>query len=180
MGSPRANPATSSAALDLATFSFTPLARCPSSPRSRLTAPSSAVGFTLVELLIAVVIVAVGLLAVALLQTQALRHNHSALQQSEIQMLAQALLDLARSDAVAARNGAYNLGRLCTPPTATAPEAQMLAALHARLTAALGPAAAPCLELSCDAAGRCRATLEWREPRARLSERRTLELRTQL
>lgn len=55
-------------------------------------------GFTLIEVLIAMVIIAIGLMAIAALQYKAVKYNHDAYLRSQLNVLAFDLLDRMRID----------------------------------------------------------------------------------
>lgn len=76
-------------------------------------------GFTLVEVLVAVVILSVGLLGLAGMQTRGLRANHSAWLRSEATILAYDMLDRMRANRENARAGNYNLALGDASPTGT-------------------------------------------------------------
>jgi type IV pilus assembly protein PilV len=66
-------------------------------------------GFTLVEVLIAVLVLAIGLLGLAGLQASSLRFNNDAQLRSQATMLAYDISDRMRANSTAASNGAYDL-----------------------------------------------------------------------
>ncbi|CAI8877083.1 type IV pilus modification protein PilV [Methylocaldum szegediense] len=66
-------------------------------------------GFTLLEVLVAILVLAIGLLGLAGLQVAGLRADHSAFHRSQATMLAYDILDVLRANRQDARNGAYNL-----------------------------------------------------------------------
>lgn len=66
-------------------------------------------GFTLLEVLVAVVILSVGLLGLAGLQAQSLRANQSALFLSQANLLAYDIVDQLRANRDAARSGDYDI-----------------------------------------------------------------------
>ncbi|EAR20898.1 type IV pilus modification protein PilV [Nitrococcus mobilis] len=66
-------------------------------------------GFTLLEVLIALLILSVGLLGVAGLQLTGLRSNHSAYLRSQATILAYDLLDRLRANRAQAQAGGYNI-----------------------------------------------------------------------
>lgn len=66
-----------------------------------------AAGFTLLEVLIAVLVLAVGLLGMAGLQTQALRYNHSAYLRSQAVQLTYDMADRMRANLPAFEDGDY-------------------------------------------------------------------------
>lgn len=73
------------------------------------TAPPRQAGYTLLEILIAVVVLAIGLLGVAGLQTTSLQNNQSAGQVSQATFLAMDIFERMRANAEEARNGNYDL-----------------------------------------------------------------------
>jgi len=75
-------------------------------------------GFTLVEVLVAVVILSIGLLAVAGLQTNSMRSSNNALYRSQAVLCAEDILDRMRANVDLARNGAYDIALAVAAPTA--------------------------------------------------------------
>lgn len=65
-------------------------------------------GFTLIEILVALVILSVGLLGVASLQVQGLRNNQSAYLRSQATLLAYDMADRMRTNSDSAIAGSYN------------------------------------------------------------------------
>ena len=75
--------------------------------------PQTARGFTLIEVLVALVIFAIGLLGLAGLQSQSLKFNYSAFLRSQASLLAYDILDRMRANpdqAIAKGGFAYNIG----------------------------------------------------------------------
>ena len=66
-------------------------------------------GFTLLEVLIAVVILSVGLLGLAALQATSLKSNHASLTRSQIAILSYDMVDRMRANMPAVRLGDYDL-----------------------------------------------------------------------
>lgn len=66
-------------------------------------------GFTLLEVLIAVVILSVGLLGLAALQATSLEHNKNSMIRSQIAILGYDMIDRMRANAPAVTAGNYNL-----------------------------------------------------------------------
>ncbi len=71
--------------------------------------PSRQQGFTLIEVLVAVVVLAIGLLGLAGLQATAVRSNGSAYMRSQATVLAYDIADRMRVNRQAALNAAYDL-----------------------------------------------------------------------
>ncbi|HEU4623253.1 MAG TPA: type IV pilus modification protein PilV [Steroidobacteraceae bacterium] len=91
-------------------------------------------GFTLVEVLVALVVLSIGLLGIASLQLSSLRWNHGASKRSQATLLAYDILDRMRANPTAARQGEYSTGG--TPGTVATAD---LAAWRNNITASLGP-----------------------------------------
>lgn len=72
-------------------------------------------GFTLIEIMVAVIILSIGLLGLAALQTTGLRNNHSAYYRSQATFLAYDIADRMRANRAAAVAGDYNLDVDATP-----------------------------------------------------------------
>jgi type IV pilus assembly protein PilV len=144
----------------------------------QLSPLTRASGFTLLEVLIAVLVLAIGLLGMASLQVAGLRNNQSAYYRSQATQLAYDMADRMRANPVGLNNGNYNnqapTNENCVTSTCSA--AQMagydLAEWTAELTAQLpsgagvvcidgtpndGTAAAP----ACDNAGAVYAIKVW-------------------
>ena len=65
-------------------------------------------GFTLIEVLIAIVVLAIGLLGLAGLQASSLKNNTSAYTRSQAQLLAYDMLDRLRANREGVINGSYD------------------------------------------------------------------------
>lgn len=72
-------------------------------------------GFTLIEVMVAVVVLSIGLLGLAALQTTGLRNNHSAYYRSQATFLAYDITDRMRANRAAATAGSYNLALDAAP-----------------------------------------------------------------
>ncbi|MDO8940042.1 MAG: type IV pilus modification protein PilV [Methylicorpusculum sp.] len=77
-------------------------------------------GFTLIEVMIAMVIMAVGLLGLAGLQATGLRNNQSAYNRSQATQLAYDMSDRIRANSINARNFATSVYATVTPPSSAA------------------------------------------------------------
>lgn len=66
-------------------------------------------GFSLLEVLIALLILSIGLLGIAALQTVSLRSNHGAYQRSQATFLAYGIIDSIRANRDAALNDGYDI-----------------------------------------------------------------------
>lgn len=142
-------------------------------------------GFSLIEVLVAVLVLGVGLLGIAALQTQAVKTNHSAMQRSQAVMLAYFMLDAMRANKAAAQAGSYNLGSLAPDtPVCTAPaEADLVTHDQAKwfeyLKENLGDAATTCGLIACDTSS-CTVKVFWDDSRAGGSSAQVIEVRSQL
>ena len=65
-------------------------------------------GFSLIEVLIAIVVLSIGLLGLAGLQTASLKSNNSAYQRSQASIMANEILDRMRANRVGIQAGFYN------------------------------------------------------------------------
>ncbi len=93
----------------------------PFGPQRRARAPVGNDGFTLIEVLVAVLLLSIGLLGLAALQTSSLRNNGSALMRSHATLMANDVLDMMRAD-VSPNNpnyGAYVTDYTTAAPTGT-------------------------------------------------------------
>lgn len=94
-------------------------------------------GFTMIEMLVAVLIVSIGLLGVAGLQVYGLSTNHSAYLRSQATFLAYDITDRMRANDTAARAGSYNIAYADAAPSggdvAATDLQQWLAALNQAL-----------------------------------------------
>jgi len=77
-------------------------------------------GFTLIEVLVAVLVLAIGLLGIAGLQAAGLQMNNSAYQRSQAAALTQDMADRARANTEGYQSGAYNVGDPTTGLSETA------------------------------------------------------------
>ena len=66
-------------------------------------------GFTLIEVLVALLVLSIGLLGIAGLQLSSVRDNHSAYLRTQASVLANDILDRMRANRTAFRNGSYDL-----------------------------------------------------------------------
>lgn len=89
------------------------------SARSGLAPPlGCARGFSMVEVLIALVVTSIGLLGLAALQVTSLKINHSAYLRSQATEMAHDMADRMRANRIAATSGNYNLA-YATDPSGT-------------------------------------------------------------
>ena len=123
-----------------------------------------ALGFTLLEVLVALLVLAFGFLAVAGIQLRALKTNFSSAQKSQATMLSYLILDAMRANRDQALAGAYNIPTTCTVPTGSTLVLADQSYWLQKAKAALG--ASTCAAITCDTAGNCTVTLQWDDSRA--------------
>ena len=81
-------------------------------------------GFTLVEVLVALLVLAVGLLGVLGLQVRGMANNHNAMLRSQASQFAYEMLDMMRANRSAAISGQYDIGLEDVPPNTALTQAQ--------------------------------------------------------
>jgi len=74
-------------------------------------------GFSLIEVLIAVLILAIGLLGMAQMQANGMRSTHGAYLRTQATLLSGDILDSMRANLTAARRGDYNIDNYGDTPT---------------------------------------------------------------
>lgn len=121
-------------------------------------------GFSLIEVLVALLVLSVGLLGLAALQTVALKSNHSAYHRSQATFLAYDMLDRMRANRNAAMAGDYNIAMNESPASGTTVAAQDLTDWINNDVAQYIPSGDGAI--SCDANGLCTVTVQWDESRA--------------
>jgi type IV pilus assembly protein PilV len=136
-------------------------------------------GFSLIEVLVAVLVLAIGLLGVAALQINATRANQSAELRSQASMLAYFMLDAMRANRDAALAGSYNLAEwTCTPPSGgTLPQKDQGYWLQ-KAQAVLGTTT--CGAIACDGTGNCTVKLRWDDSRAGGASNQVIEVKSRL
>ncbi|VXB45232.1 Type IV pilus modification protein PilV [Luteimonas sp. 9C] len=138
-------------------------------------------GFSMIEVLIAIVVLAIGLLGFALLQTTNLRYTQSANNRTMATNLAYSLLDQMRSNRLSAAQytSAGFATAACTAPAGNDAVSQGIANWRCQVLNALGPSAQA--TVTYDASGEATVTLSWGERSAIASEDTTeFTARTQL
>jgi type IV pilus assembly protein PilV len=76
-------------------------------------------GFTLLEVLVAMVVLSIGLLGLSGLQTSSLRNNHSAFLRSQATLVSNDIIDRMRANRDSAINGDYDIAYAATPTSST-------------------------------------------------------------
>jgi type IV pilus assembly protein PilV len=143
------------------------------STASRKSAP----GFTLVEVLVALVVLSIGLLGIASLQLSSLRWNHGASKRSQATLLAYDILDRMRANPIAARNGEYSTGG--TPAAvATADLTQWASNIAATLGAGATGAVDP--PVASGTTATFKITISWTDSKDPTDPPLTFDFRSQL
>ncbi len=79
---------------------------------------NKAEGFSLLEILIAIIILSIGMLGLAALQAASLKTNHGAYHKTQATYLAYDMVDRLRANKQAAMNGNYNILEAAAKPAA--------------------------------------------------------------
>jgi type IV pilus assembly protein PilV len=78
--------------------------------------PAGVGGFTLLEVLVALVVLSVGLLGLSGLQTSSLRNNHSAFLRSQATLVSSNIIDRMRANRASAMDGDYDIAYDASAP----------------------------------------------------------------
>ena len=78
-------------------------------------------GFSLIEVMVAVLVLSIGILGLAALQATALRNNQSALERSQGVVNTYSMVDAMRANVDSARAGEYVMSQTCAVPAAVSP-----------------------------------------------------------
>ena len=138
--------------------------------------PNNSAGFTLIEVLIAVLVLGIGLLGVAAMQAVSLQSNLGSMERSQAVIGSYSIFDAMRSNQVAARAGGYNIPMTCNTPASAGLIGNDL---NTWLGVAPNPAtldpgrglkgtlgASACGQIAC-AAAVCTVTVQWSDERNR-------------
>lgn len=120
-------------------------------------------GFSLVEVLVALLIVSMGLLGIVALQSLALRNTGSSMERSQAVIQTYSYLDVLRANRDQALISALDMDLTCDPenlPESQEEQRKWIANLH--LT--LGPES--CGMVECLGGGNCSITVQWNDTRA--------------
>ena len=118
-------------------------------------------GFTLLEVLVAMLILSIGLVGLAGLMMTGSKNNQSAYHRSQASWMAYDILDRMRANRPLAQSGGYDLG-LGATPTATGTALTDLTQWTTQLTAALPDGKG---QISRTAAGITEITVSWNDSR---------------
>jgi len=131
----------------------------------KLHVPNKQAGFSMIEVLVAVLVLAIGLLGVAALQTNALKNNQSAFQRSQASMLAYYMMDAMRANRAVAIIGSYNLTKTCVAPSTGSLITNDQNAWITALKTNLGNQASTCGEITCNVSA-CSVKVYWDDSHA--------------
>lgn len=137
-------------------------------PRRNLSLGRNASGFTLIEVMIAVLVLGVGLLGFALLQTTSVRFAQSANQRTQATNLAYDLLDQMRSNRLLAVEyttatfASSATGTTCARDVGTVAIATNIARWQCKVRAALGEGSSATVTY---ASGEANVTINWGDQR---------------
>lgn len=121
-------------------------------------------GFSMIEVLVAVLVLAIGLLGIAAVQTAALKNNNSALQRSQATMLAYFMMDAMRANRSVAIIGTYDLAKTCVAPATGTLITNDQNAWITALKNNLGNVSTTCGQITC-AVNTCNVKVYWDDSR---------------
>lgn len=120
-------------------------------------------GFTLVEVLVALLIVSIGLLGIAAMQSLALRNTGSSMERSQAVIQTYSYLDVLRANRDRAVLSELDMNMVCNPdnlPGSQTEQREWITQLHQTL----GPGS--CGKVECLGGGKCVITVQWNDTRA--------------
>ena len=121
-------------------------------------------GFSLIEVLVAVIVLAIGLLGLGALQTVSLQNNQSAYMRSQATVFAYDIMDTMRTDRENALDGDYNLTMGSAPKTGSTFSATALKDWFDELSGALPSGQG---SVACSSATEiCQVTIQWDDTHA--------------
>lgn len=141
-----------------------------------------ALGMSLIEVMVAVLVLAVGLLGIAAMQSMALRGGQGSLESSQAVMATNSILESVRANR--AQAAAYNMGKTCNVPTggSTLADADKRAWLTA-LKDQLGATDKTCGQISgcrADNLTNCKIEVFWDDTRAGGDENRSISVESRI
>lgn len=123
----------------------------------------SSAGFSLIEVLVAVLVLAVGMLGIAAMQATALRNSQSSFERSQGVIQTYSIIDAMRANRADAIISEYDLADwTCDAPDETSLPSRDLARWITRMKDALGPDA--CGKIECGSA-ECLVEVRWNDSR---------------
>jgi type IV pilus assembly protein PilV len=140
----------------------------------RHTFAAKQVGFSMIEVMVAVLLLSIGLIGYSTLQVRAVKATQSSLQRTAASVLASNIIESMRINKSIAVNPPYpyNIANICSPPAPDGTLAQSdLNAWFLSLQNALGNAESTCADITCanvssGAPGTCTVNIFWDDSRA--------------
>ncbi len=124
-------------------------------------------GFTLLEVLVAIMVLSLGLLGLAGLQATSLQANHSAYLRTQASVLSYDIIDAMRANREAARAGQYNVTLAAASPAGATIPAQDIRTWRANIATALpNGQGAIATVVGADAGVTLTITVQWDDSRA--------------
>lgn len=120
-------------------------------------------GFSLLEVLVALVVLSIGLLGLAALQAVALKSNHGAYQHSQATILAYDMMDRLRANRTVALAGSYELAMGDSPSANSTLAEKDIKDWIDNYVSVLLPAGDG--SITCDNDGVCTVVIQWDESR---------------
>lgn len=151
----------------------------PRASRSTVVGLARDRGFSLIEVLVAILVMALGMLGIAALQATSLRNAQSAYESSQGVMLTYSIIEAMRANRPDAIIGDYNLLQFtCAPPAGGDVVANDLRDWITNLQANLGTSACGRIECSSDS---CEVEIRWNDERGTVGDdQRVVTTRTLL
>jgi type IV pilus assembly protein PilV len=128
-----------------------------------MSASKHQTGFSLVEVLVALLIISIGLLGIAAMQSLALRNTGSSMERSQAVIQTYSYLDLLRASRDKAVLGQLDMGMVCDPESLAGSQVvqrKWITQLHDTM----GPQS--CGKVECLGGGKCTITVQWNDSRA--------------
>jgi type IV pilus assembly protein PilV len=128
-----------------------------------MSARKQQTGFSLVEVLVALLIISIGLLGIAAMQSLALRNTGSSMERSQAVIQTYSYMDLLRASRDKAILGELDMGMVCDPenlPGSQLVQRNWISQLHVTM----GPQS--CGQVECLGGGKCTITVQWNDSRA--------------
>lgn len=120
-------------------------------------------GFTLVEVLVALLIVSIGLLGIAAMQSLALRNTGSSMERSQAVIQTYSYLDVLRANRDRAVISELDMNMVCDAENLPGSAIEQRNWIN-QLQETLGPDS--CGKVECLAGGKCTITVQWDDTRA--------------
>jgi len=120
-------------------------------------------GFTLVEVLVALLIVSIGLLGIAAMQSLALRNTGSSMERSQAVIQTYSYLDVLRANRDRAVLSQLDMSMVCDAENLPSSQVEQRSWIT-QLQQTMGPDS--CGKVECLGGGKCTITVQWNDTRA--------------